>query len=661
MMRRRNRGGVGRVSAFSKRCRIVNGGGDDGFVNHCDQVLDDQNKMVMAVSKIAVDPGSDQTVASINHRVYRPATNNLSKLKARSFLNHKLKDESSKSVALLNKKILQLTNKVNYLKQKLAVANQYRAKPVAREKNLDVLPFTQVSSTCSSGIGNFSLAEIQDQQERQDIKLKKRRTRPAATKQPNPDPLEYNQTKQRRTIITRAKSAKIGKMQELSLITTDDAYNTCLENYNPTKDEPVSKNTKSNLETPSWRVIKYSGRRSVKDTEIMSDRIFEKRHHKHEQKEQICKRRDLRRLRELIRVENLKQGRNKHQIQDQQEQRDIKLKKQRTRQAATKQPNPDSLESNETKQRRTIITRAKSAKIGKMQELSLITADDAYNTCLENYDPTKDEPVSKNTKSNLETPSWRVIKYSGKRSVKGTEIMSDRIFEKRHHKHEQKEQICKRQDLRRSRELIRVENLKQGRNKHQIQDQQEQRDIKLKKQRTRQAATKQPNPDPLESNQIKQRRTIITRAKSGKMQELSLITADDAYNTCLENYDPTKDEPVSKNTKSNLETPSWRVIKYSGRRSVKGTEIMSDRIFEKRHHKHEQKEQICKRRDLRRLRELIRVENLKQGRYKHHSQKSNNKKELTTLLPSPSNIKAIEITDKLPESAFECNLYNLNC
>jgi len=37
------------------------------------------------------------------------------------------------------------------------------------------------------------------------------------------------------------------------------------------------------------------------------------------------------------------------------------------------------------------------------------------------------------------------------------------------------------------------------------------------------------------------------------MQELSSITADDAYYTCLGNYDPTKDEPVSKNTKSNLE------------------------------------------------------------------------------------------------------------
>lgn len=37
------------------------------------------------------------------------------------------------------------------------------------------------------------------------------------------------------------------------------------------------------------------------------------------------------------------------------------------------------------------------------------------------------------------------------------------------------------------------------------------------------------------------------------MQELCLITSDNAYYTCLGNYDPIKDEPVSENSKSNLE------------------------------------------------------------------------------------------------------------
>jgi len=85
-------------------------------------------------------------------------------------------------------------------------ANQCIADMVAREENLNVLPFTPVSSTCSSGMGDLSSAELQDQQEHQDIKPKKRRIRQAAIKQPNPDPLESNQTKRPRTRITRAKS-----------------------------------------------------------------------------------------------------------------------------------------------------------------------------------------------------------------------------------------------------------------------------------------------------------------------------------------------------------------------------------------------------------------------------------------------------------------------
>lgn len=61
---------------------------------------------------------------------------------------------------------------------------------------------------------------------------------------------------------------------------------------------------------------------------------------------------------------------------------------------------------------------------------------------------------------------------------------------------------------------------------------------------------------------------------------------------------------------------------------------------------------------MQRIRELKQVEYLKRGRYRHHSQNSNDndKEELTTLLPNPANIKAIEITDSLPVSAFGSNL-----
>jgi len=85
----------------------------------------------------------------------------------------------------------------------LAEVNQHLAD---KEENLDVLPFTPVSSTCSSGMGDLSSAELQDQQEQQEIKPKKRRIRQTTTKQSNPDPLESNRTKRPRTRITRAKS-----------------------------------------------------------------------------------------------------------------------------------------------------------------------------------------------------------------------------------------------------------------------------------------------------------------------------------------------------------------------------------------------------------------------------------------------------------------------
>jgi len=121
-----NSGGSGRVSAMSKDCRIVNGGGGGvvvvgGFVNHCEQVLGDQNEMVMAASKIAVVSGSDQTVASINHRVYPPSSNELNKLKELAVDNIMLLEEFSQTSTMQNEKILQLTNEVQYVSDNLNV------------------------------------------------------------------------------------------------------------------------------------------------------------------------------------------------------------------------------------------------------------------------------------------------------------------------------------------------------------------------------------------------------------------------------------------------------------------------------------------------------------------------------------------------------------
>lgn len=154
-------------------------------------------------------------------------------------------------------------------------ANQHIAEIAGREESLDVLPFTPVSSTCSSGMGDMSSAELHEQQE---VKPKRRRIRQATIKrpypdllEPNTDPLEPNLTKRQRTRRNRTKSGLIlswlliffylvviknkffflgdlGKMQELCLITADSAYYTCLGNYDPVKDEPVSENSNCNLE-----------------------------------------------------------------------------------------------------------------------------------------------------------------------------------------------------------------------------------------------------------------------------------------------------------------------------------------------------------------------------------------------------------------------------
>jgi len=82
-------------------------------------------------------------------------------------------------------------------------AQQQLAEVEARVESLDVLPFTPVSSTCSSGMGDLSSAELPEQQE---VKPKRRRNRQVASKQSNSDPLELSQPKRQRTRSSRAKS-----------------------------------------------------------------------------------------------------------------------------------------------------------------------------------------------------------------------------------------------------------------------------------------------------------------------------------------------------------------------------------------------------------------------------------------------------------------------
>lgn len=122
-----NSGGGGRASAMSKDCRIVNGGGGGivvgGYVNHCEEVLSDQNEMVMAASKIAVVAGNDQTVASISHRVYPPSSNELVKIKDLSLGNLMIIEEYAKTVAMKNDQILLLKREVDNVSDHLKVAS----------------------------------------------------------------------------------------------------------------------------------------------------------------------------------------------------------------------------------------------------------------------------------------------------------------------------------------------------------------------------------------------------------------------------------------------------------------------------------------------------------------------------------------------------------
>jgi len=253
-----------------------------------------------------------QTAAN---RVYSVSGSEIDTLKEFTFSNFDLIKELKVCLVKKDEKIAELSKEVDHLKCRLDEANKHLAEMKAREESLDVLPFTPVSSTCSSGMGDLSSAELHEQQ---DVKPKRRRqNRQAAVKQSNSShPSEPVQTKRQRTRNSRAKSSDIGKMQELSLITADNAYYTCLGNYDPIKDDPVPENSNSNLEIPSWRIKTYSSWYSMEGTENMSDDIFENRHSRLELCERKRKRWDMQRIRELKRIEYLKEGRNRHHSQN---------------------------------------------------------------------------------------------------------------------------------------------------------------------------------------------------------------------------------------------------------------------------------------------------------------------------------------------------------
>jgi len=104
---------------MSKECRIVNGGGDavaGGYVNHCEQVLDDQNEMMVAASKITV--AADQPVAPKSRRVYPPSSNEINKLKDFSQVNGIFMQELCNEVAKDKETISELKKRVEFVSDK---------------------------------------------------------------------------------------------------------------------------------------------------------------------------------------------------------------------------------------------------------------------------------------------------------------------------------------------------------------------------------------------------------------------------------------------------------------------------------------------------------------------------------------------------------------
>lgn len=102
----------GRGSAMSKECRIVNGGGGavaGGYVNHCEQVLDDQNEMMMA---------ADQPVAPKSRRVYPPSSNETNKMKELSQANAMLMEEFYNIAVKDRESISELKKQVEFVSDK---------------------------------------------------------------------------------------------------------------------------------------------------------------------------------------------------------------------------------------------------------------------------------------------------------------------------------------------------------------------------------------------------------------------------------------------------------------------------------------------------------------------------------------------------------------
>lgn len=92
-------------------CRAVNGG--SGYVNHCEQVLDDKHEVVLAAANIAVAAGSDLRKFPVSINGIYPSEASMDHLKAYAINNLELIEELRKLLGQKDEEIKELNNKLN--------------------------------------------------------------------------------------------------------------------------------------------------------------------------------------------------------------------------------------------------------------------------------------------------------------------------------------------------------------------------------------------------------------------------------------------------------------------------------------------------------------------------------------------------------------------
>lgn len=126
---------------------------------------------------------------------------------------------------------------------------------------------------------------------------------------------------------------------------------------------------------------------------------------------------------------------------------------------------------------------------------------------------------------------------------------------------------------------------------------------------------------------------------------------------CLDWHDTKLQADIEELKKINaVEIPKWIVKEVSICYSIEGTENLSEEIFLKRHLKLEIDERRRKRWDIQKLRENRMIEKLRKRYMKEEYEESyknvKNMSMLSSFYPNPSDVKFIQISNRIPVNAF---------